>query len=234
MFHRVLIWALCLCVFATFAAQVVAQALPEQTTPQTPSTAPDMTGWNRVGELRDGRRIIVSVGSGFPIHCIFRSTTDHSVLCDEGSLFRGIDHREIARDQVAWLRTDNTPATGLYGRALPGAQALFLARWWLPPAHSGSWARFSAGRSAWASEPSPPFRWRFPCLARRSTCSPDLPLPIIPHTFAGLFSRSELHNQSNPRRCNRGEAIGPLEETRGRRQLGERSNFIRAGRSWLR
>ena len=109
MFHRVLKSALCLCVFATFAAQVVAQALPEQTTQQTPPTAPDMTGWNRVGELRDGRRIIVSVGSGFPIHCIFRSTTDHSVLCDEGSLFRGIDHREIARDQVAWLRTDNTP-----------------------------------------------------------------------------------------------------------------------------
>jgi hypothetical protein len=114
MFQCVSKWALVICVFARFAAQAIAQTLPDQTspglsTPQAAPTAPDMTGWNRVGELRDGQRIIVSVGSGFPIHCVFRGTTDHSVLCDEGSFFRGIDHREIARDQVAWLRTDNAP-----------------------------------------------------------------------------------------------------------------------------
>jgi hypothetical protein len=109
MSHRILVPALVICVCAILAAGAVGQSLPEQTTPPTPPNSPDMTGWNRVGELRDGQRIIVSVGSGFPIHCVFRGTTDHSVLCDEGSFFRGIDHREIARDQVAWLRTDNAP-----------------------------------------------------------------------------------------------------------------------------
>jgi len=128
MFHRVLKWARVICAGAIFAAQAVAQTLPEQTTPQTPPTAPDMSGWNRVGELRDGQRIIVSVGSGFPIHCIFRSTTDHSVLCDEGSFFRGIDHREIARDQVAWLRTDNIPRDrAIIVGASAGAGAVFGA-----------------------------------------------------------------------------------------------------------
>jgi hypothetical protein len=114
MFKRVLEWALIICIGAVAAAEAVGQALPDQTPPelssrQTPPAAPDMTGWNRVAELHDGQRITVSVGSGFPIHCVFRGVTDHSVLCDEGSFLRGIDHREIARDQVAWLRTDNTP-----------------------------------------------------------------------------------------------------------------------------
>jgi len=109
MSRRVLQWALVICIGAVVAAEAVGQTPPEPATPQTQAAAPDMTGWNRVGELRDGRRITVSVGSGFPIHCIFRGITDHSVLCDEGSFFRGIDHREIARDQVAWLRTDNLP-----------------------------------------------------------------------------------------------------------------------------
>jgi hypothetical protein len=107
MSHRILVSTLAICAGAVFAAQAIGQSLPA--TPQTPPVAPDMTGWNRVGELRDGRRIIVSTGSGFPIHCIFRGTTDHSVSCDQGSFLRGIDHREIARDQVAWVRTDNAP-----------------------------------------------------------------------------------------------------------------------------
>ena len=109
MFHRVLKWARVICVGAILAAQAVAQTLPEQTTPQTAPNAPDMSGWNRVGELRDGQRIIVSVGSGIPIHCVFRGTTDHSLFCDTGNLLLGFYKREIARDDVAWLRTDNYP-----------------------------------------------------------------------------------------------------------------------------
>jgi hypothetical protein len=92
--------ALAICVGAAFAAEAVGQ---------TPSAPPDMTGWNRVGELRDGQRIIVSVGSGFPIHCVFRGITDHSVFCDTGNLLLGFYKREIARDEVTWLRTDNYP-----------------------------------------------------------------------------------------------------------------------------
>src|SRR5580704_12535996 len=83
MYQRFLKWALVICISAVIAAEAIGQSLPD--TPQTPPAAPDMTGWNRVGELRDGRRIIVSTGSGFPIHCIFRGVTDHSVLCDQGT-----------------------------------------------------------------------------------------------------------------------------------------------------
>jgi hypothetical protein len=114
MFKRVLEWALIICIGAVAAAEAVGQALPDQTSPelsapQTAPTAHDMTGWNRVGELRDGQRIIVSEGSGFPIHCVFRGTTDHSLFCDTGNLVLGFYQREIARDDVAWLRTDNYP-----------------------------------------------------------------------------------------------------------------------------
>jgi hypothetical protein len=50
------------------------------------------------------------------------------VLCDEGSFFRGIDHREIARDQVAWLRTDNAPRdTAIIEGATAGACAVLGA-----------------------------------------------------------------------------------------------------------
>jgi hypothetical protein len=100
MLLRVLQGALAICSGATFAAGALSQA---------PPTAPDMTGWNRVGELRNGQPIIVSTGSGLPAHCIFRGITDHSVLCDQGAFLLGINHREISRDEVAWLRTDNAP-----------------------------------------------------------------------------------------------------------------------------
>jgi hypothetical protein len=74
-----------------------------------PSAAcrPDTTGWNRVGELRDGQRIIVSVGSGIPMHCVFRGITDHSMFCDTGDLLLGFYQHEIARNDVTRLRTDN-------------------------------------------------------------------------------------------------------------------------------
>jgi len=109
MLRRVLKWTLVICVGAVVAAEAIGQTLPEQTSPQTPTTAPDMSGWNRVGELRDGQRVIVSVGTGFPLHCVFRGTTDHSLFCDTGNLLLGFYKREIARDDVAWLRTDNYP-----------------------------------------------------------------------------------------------------------------------------
>jgi hypothetical protein len=109
MSRRVIQWALVICIGAVVAAEAVGQTPGEPATPQTQAAAPDMTGWNRVGELRDGRRITVNTGSGFPIHCIFRGITDHSLFCDQGSFLLGLDHREIARDQVAWLRTDNAP-----------------------------------------------------------------------------------------------------------------------------
>jgi hypothetical protein len=114
MLRRVIDWALAICIGAVCAAEVPGQTLPDQTpqeltNPQTPPSSPDMTGWNRVGELPYGQRIIVSTGSGFPIHCAFRGITDHSLLCDQGSLLLGLNQREIARDQVAWLRIDNFP-----------------------------------------------------------------------------------------------------------------------------
>jgi hypothetical protein len=114
MLRRVIAWALAICIGAVCAAEVPGQTLPDQTpqeltSPQTPHSSPDMTGWNRIGELSYGQRIIVSTGSGFPIHCAFRGITDHSLLCDQGSLLLGLNQREIARDQVAWLRTDNFP-----------------------------------------------------------------------------------------------------------------------------
>jgi hypothetical protein len=96
----VLKWSLAICVGAVFAVEAVAQ---------TPPNTPDMTGWNRVGNLPDGQRIIVSLGSGFPIHCIFHGITDHSLYCERANLLLGFDMREIARDDVAWLRTDNYP-----------------------------------------------------------------------------------------------------------------------------
>jgi hypothetical protein len=92
--------ALAICVGAVCAAESVGQA---------PPAAPDMTGWNRVSELHDGQRIIVSTGSGIPMHCVFRGTTDHSLFCDSGNLLLGFYRREIARDEVTWLRTDNYP-----------------------------------------------------------------------------------------------------------------------------
>ena len=101
MYRRVLQWTLAICVGATIAAEAVGQS--------GAAAPPDMTGWNRVGELPYGQRIIVSTGSGFPTHCAFRGITDHSLLCDQGSLLLGLNQREIARDQVAWVRTDNAP-----------------------------------------------------------------------------------------------------------------------------
>jgi hypothetical protein len=104
MLHRVLDWALVICIGAVFAMEAVGQG-----SPQTQPVAPDMSGWNRVGEMRDGQRIIVSVGSGIPMHCVFRGITDHSLFCDSGNLLLGFNKREIARDDVTWLRTDNYP-----------------------------------------------------------------------------------------------------------------------------
>jgi hypothetical protein len=104
MLHRVLDWALVICIGAVFAMEAVGQA-----SPQTPPVAPDMSGWNRVSEMRDGQRIIVTVGSGIPMHCVFRGITDHSLFCDSGNLLLGFNKREIARDDVTWLRTDNYP-----------------------------------------------------------------------------------------------------------------------------
>ena len=109
MYKCVLKWALAICLGAVIAAVAIGQSLPEQTALQASTTAPDMSGWNRVGELRDGQRVIVSVGTGFPLHCVFRGTTDHSLFCDTGNLLLGFYKREIARDDVTWLRTDNYP-----------------------------------------------------------------------------------------------------------------------------
>ena len=105
MYQRVLQWALVVCVGATIAVEAVGQAPPSA--PQTPPTPPDMTGWYRVGDLYNGQRIAVSVGSGLPIHCVFRGTTDHSLLCDQCIRLFGIHHREIARDDVERVRTDD-------------------------------------------------------------------------------------------------------------------------------
>jgi hypothetical protein len=122
----VLQFALAICVGAIIAAEAVGQAPPEPPTPQAPPAPPDMTGWNRVGELRDGQRIIVSIGSGFPIHCVFRGTTDHSLFCDSGNLFPGFYQREIAREDVTWLRTDNYPRDrGIVMGVLGTAGAVF-------------------------------------------------------------------------------------------------------------
>jgi len=107
MYHCVLKWALVICISAVIAAEAIGQALPDS--PQTQPAAPDMSGWNHVGYLRDGQRIIVSVGSGIPMHCIFRGITDKSLFCDTGNLMLGFYKREIARDDVTWLRTDNYP-----------------------------------------------------------------------------------------------------------------------------
>jgi hypothetical protein len=101
--------ALAICIGAYLAPKAVAQSQPNTAVVPTPPSAPDMSGWNRVGELRDGQRIIVSTGSGFPIHCVFRGTSDHSLFCDTGNLLLGFYRREIARDEVTWLRTDNYP-----------------------------------------------------------------------------------------------------------------------------
>lgn len=100
MLRRVLSSMLAICVGAVFAAEAVGQVI---------TNAPDMTGWFRVGDLRDGQPIIISTSSGFPIHCIFRGITDHSLRCDQGTFLLGLNKREIARDEVAWLRTDNAP-----------------------------------------------------------------------------------------------------------------------------
>jgi hypothetical protein len=124
MYQRFLKWALVICISAVIAAEAIGQSLPD--TPQTPPAAPDMTGWNRVGELRDGRRIIVSTGSGFPIHCIFRGVTDHSVLCDQGTWLLGLNHREIARDEVAWLRTDNASRDAAIVEGITGGTVAVL------------------------------------------------------------------------------------------------------------
>jgi len=105
----VLKWALFVCAGAVLAVEAVGQAPPEQASPQTPPATPDMTGWNHVGNLPDGRRIIVSLGSGFPVHCIFRGITDHSLYCERANLLLGFDLREFARDEIASIRTDNYP-----------------------------------------------------------------------------------------------------------------------------
>ncbi len=112
MFSRALKWALAICVGAVVAVEAVGQTPPDQTSPeksspQTPPDAPDMTGWYRVSDLFNGQRIAVSLDAGFPIHCIFRGTTDHSLLCDQGSRLFGIRHREFARDEVKRVRTDD-------------------------------------------------------------------------------------------------------------------------------
>jgi hypothetical protein len=104
MLHRTLVSALAICAGAVLAVQAVGQSLPG--TPQTPA-APDMTGWFRVGNLYDGQRIFVSLDAGFPIRCVFRGTTDHSLLCDQGIRLFGVHHREIARDEVKRVRTDD-------------------------------------------------------------------------------------------------------------------------------
>jgi hypothetical protein len=133
MYQCVLKWALVICISAVIAAEAVGQSLPDQTSressgPQTPPAAPDMTGWNRVAELRDGQRIIVSVGSGIPMHCVFRGTTDHSLFCDTGNLLLGFYQREIARDDVTWLRTDNYPRDrGIVMGVLGGAGVILGA-----------------------------------------------------------------------------------------------------------
>jgi hypothetical protein len=100
MFHRVpkCAWAIVVC--AVFAVPAVGQVV---------TNTPDTTGWFHIGQLRDGQPITVSTGSRFPIHCIFRGITDHSLRCDQGAFLIGLNQREIARDQVAWLRTDNAP-----------------------------------------------------------------------------------------------------------------------------
>jgi hypothetical protein len=102
MLQRVLRWALVICVGAVIAVEAVGQ-----TSSQTQPVAPDITGWNHVGLLSDGQKIIVSVGPGFPIHCRFQGTTDHSLYCEKVNLSRSFEMREIARDDVAWLRIDN-------------------------------------------------------------------------------------------------------------------------------
>jgi hypothetical protein len=102
MLRSVLTWALLTCVSAVVAVEAVGQ-----TSSQTQPVAPDITGWNHVGLLHDGQKIIVSVGPGFPIHCRFRGSTDRSFFCEKSNLARGFEMREIARDDVAWLRIDN-------------------------------------------------------------------------------------------------------------------------------
>jgi hypothetical protein len=135
MLQRILVETLVVCVGAIFAAEAIGQSLPEQTSPQSPPAAPqrppaapDMTGWNRVSELRDGQRIIVSADSGFPIHCVFRGATDHSLFCDTGNLMLGFYKREIAREDVTWLRTDNYPRDrGIVMGVLGGSGIIFGA-----------------------------------------------------------------------------------------------------------
>jgi hypothetical protein len=117
MLRTVLVWALAICVGAVVAVEAVGQTPPDQTSPeksspQTPPDAPDMTGWYRVGELRDGQRIIVSINFGPTYHCVFRGITETSVLCDENGPYVGIYQRstvqrEIARDHISSLRTDD-------------------------------------------------------------------------------------------------------------------------------
>jgi hypothetical protein len=100
MYRSVLKWALAVCAGAVFAVQAVGQS-----SPQTPPVAPDKTAWNHIGELPDGQRIIVSAGSVFPAHCIFRGVTDHSLYCERNNHLHGFDMREIPRNDVAWVRT---------------------------------------------------------------------------------------------------------------------------------
>jgi hypothetical protein len=96
MLRRVLELAFLVCVGAFAAAEAVGQ---------TPPPAPDITGWNRVSDLSDGKRIIVSVGSGLPIHCIFRGTTDHSLYCERDNRLRAFEMHEIQRNEIAWVGT---------------------------------------------------------------------------------------------------------------------------------
>ena len=192
MLRRVMKLALAICVGAAFAAEAVGQ---------TPSAPPDMTGWNRVGELRDGQRIIVSVGSGFPIHCVFRGITDHSVFCDTGNLLLGFYKREIARDEVTWLRTDNYPRDrGIVMGVLGTAGVVFGAA----SAPSSETAALKVDSAllfglARALDTLPPFRSRSSCPARRSTPCPSHRLPSI---FAGQKG-SAPQSRPNSRRRSR-------------------------------
>jgi hypothetical protein len=117
MLQRVLNWTLVICIGAVVAVDVAGQ---------TPPAAPDITGWFRVSDLYDGQRIFVNLDAGFPIHCVFRGTTDHSLLCDQGIRLFGIRHREIARDDVERVRTDDAAhKADIVALTFAGAGALF-------------------------------------------------------------------------------------------------------------
>lgn len=108
------------CLGLTLAADAAAQSRAE-----AGHAAPvplDLSGWNRIGDLRDGQKIVVSLLSGFPMHCTFRGITDRSLFCEQRGLLLGFDTSEIGRDDIARVRTDDYPRDrGIVMAVLGGA-----------------------------------------------------------------------------------------------------------------